>query len=62
MPLSDEYDEVAPERVTLEEGMLGYVILVDGKYAGAIEGVPGKLHDFVVERHWQGKGVGRAAM
>jgi predicted acetyltransferase len=62
MHLSDEYDEVPPEKVTLVEGIGGYQILVDGEYAGAIEGVPGKLHDFVVEMHWREKGVGRAAL
>jgi hypothetical protein len=62
MHLSDEYDEVPPEKVTLEEGMLGYVILVDGEYAGAIEGIPGSLEGFNVEMHWQEKGVGRAAV
>lgn len=62
MHLSDEYDEVPPEKVTLVEGIIGYQIHVDGEYAGAIEGVPGKLQHFVVEMHWQGKGVGRAAL
>jgi GNAT superfamily N-acetyltransferase len=59
---ADAYTSVDDYQVTLEEAMLGYNILVDGKYVGAIEGIPGQLEYLMVEPHWQGKGVGRAAL
>lgn len=62
MDLVDNIGEVNPDRVTLEEGMLGYDILVEGESAGAIEGVPGHLEYIEVDMHWKGKGVGRAAL
>lgn len=48
--------------MTLTEGVLGYNILVDGEYVGAIEGVPGELEYIEVEMHLEGKGVARAAL
>jgi len=62
MSLADEIEEVKPEDVRLEDGMLGYNIYVCGEYAGGIEGVPGSLEHLEVEMHWEGKGVGRSAL
>lgn len=62
MSLSNEYEEVPPELVTLEEVFFGYQILVAGEHAGAIERTHGKLDGFVVKKHWREKGVGRAAL
>lgn len=58
----DEINQVSPEDVSLTEAGLGYAILVEGIYVGAIEGVPGKLEHIEVEPHWEGKGIARAAI
>jgi GNAT superfamily N-acetyltransferase len=62
MTAADDVNTVDPEAVSLTEAMLGYDILVDGEYAGAIEGVPGELEYLTVELHWEDKGVARAAL
>jgi len=62
MTAADDVNTVDPEAVSLTEAMLGYDILVDGEYAGAIEGVSGELEYLTVELHWEDKGVGRAAL
>lgn len=58
----DEIDQVNPEHVALTEAGLGYAILVNETYVGAIEGIPGKLEHIEVEPHWEGKGIARAAL
>lgn len=42
--------------------MLGYNILLNGEYVGAIEGVPGKMEMIEVELHLRDKGIARAAV
>jgi len=59
---ADKIDRADPERVNLEEGMLGYKIYYEGYHVGSIEGMPGKLEHIEVEMHWEGKGIGRAAV
>jgi len=58
----DEISQVSTEDVELAEAGLGYTILVNGTYVGAIEGIPGKLEHIEVEPHWEGKGIARAAL
>lgn len=58
----DKIDQVSTEDVEFTEATLGYAILVNGTYVGAIEGVPGKLDHIEVEPHWEGKGIARAAL
>jgi len=62
MSNADDISQINPNNVTLTEGTLGYNILVEGEHVGAIEGVPGHLEHIEVELHWEGKGVGRAAL
>lgn len=57
-----EPTRITYENVELVEAFLGYDILVDGDYAGVIEGVPGSLDYIELKLHWEGQGVGRAAI
>lgn len=58
----DEISQINPKDVSLTEAELGYAIVVDKTYVGAIEGVPGKLEHIEVEPHWEDKGIARAAL
>jgi len=60
--MEDDTTQVDPEDVVLTNGMLGYNILLNGEYVGAIEGIPGEIHFIEVEHPLQGKGIGRAAV
>ena len=62
MTLSDMIDEVNLNDITLVEAFLGHDIYVKDEYAGAIEGIPGRLEYIVLEQHWEGKGVARATL
>lgn len=58
----DEVEEVDPEDVTIKHAMLGFSIYLCDQRVGAIEGIAGRIEHFVVEPHWQNKGIGRAAL
>jgi GNAT superfamily N-acetyltransferase len=60
--MEDDTTQVDPEDVILTKGTLGYNILLNGEYVGAIEGFPGKMEMIEVELHLQDKGIGRAAV
>lgn len=62
MTAEDTGERIGRGRIELVEAFLGYDILVDGEHAGAIEGVPGHLEYIELDLHWEGKGVGRAAI
>ena len=60
--MADQIDRVDMEKVHLEDGALGYNIYYEGYQVGSIEAIPGKLEHIAVEMHWEGKGIGRAAV
>jgi len=62
MSKADYIDRMAPDDITLADGVLGYNILVHGEHAGALETVPRRLEYVELEAHWEGKGVARAAL
>jgi GNAT superfamily N-acetyltransferase len=59
---ADEFDNVDTDDVHLSEAVLGFNISVAGEHVGTIEGVPGQLDHIEIQSHWEGKGVGRAAL
>jgi len=62
MSIADDVQTVTKDDIELTDTMLGYKTLIRGEYAGAIEGIPGKLEYLMIKPHWQGKGAGRAAL
>jgi GNAT superfamily N-acetyltransferase len=62
MTESNNSDRVDPADVTLSEAFLGYNILYQGDYVGAIEGIPGRIEYIEVEPHWQNRGIARVAL
>jgi len=61
-PDAPELDNVDQSDIIFTENVIGYNIQIGGEYLGAIEGVPGQINNFVVEPHYQGNGVARAAL
>ena len=61
-PDAPELDDVDQSDIIFTENVIGYNIQIGGDRLGAIEGVPGQIENFVVEPHYQGNGVARAAL
>ena len=61
-PDAPELNDVDQSDIIFTENVIGYNIQIGGDRLGAIEGVPGQIENFVVEPHYQGNGVARAAL
>ncbi|MDB2251373.1 GNAT family N-acetyltransferase [Halorubrum ezzemoulense] len=61
-PDDPRLDNVDQSDIIFAENVIGYNIQIGGDRLGAIEGVPGQIENFVVEPHYQGNGVARAAL
>lgn len=57
MTRADDFERVRREDVSLTEGPLGHTIRLHGEYAGAIEGILGRLEYIQIDLHWQAKGA-----